>query len=235
MKILVVQSSIRDPIGVLGEHLARMGAKLYTWLPEQQPAPPSGDYAGLILLGGHMNAHEDEQFPHLRQAVALIHQFQQAGKPIMGICLGAQLVARAFGSRVAPHTRPELGFSGLEVLPAATEPWLQAFSEGLHIMQWHFDTFDLPSNATLLMTNPICKHQAYRIGSNIYGFQFHFEVMPEIVLDWLAAKRDWIATHYPGLDDKIERQLDQYFPQSDAFAAQVAKGWLDLIPAPATV
>ena len=230
MDILVIQSSIRDPVGVLGQHLVRLGAQLHTWLPEQQPDPPDGDYAGLILLGGHMNAHEDDQFPHLRQAVELIQGFHQANKPIMGVCLGAQLIALAFGSRVAPHTQPELGFSQLEVLPAATEPWLTAFApQDLHIMQWHFDTFNLPPDATLLMTNNLCKHQAYRIGSNVYGFQFHFEVTPEIVQSWLAAKSDWIATHYPQLDQRIQQQLERYYPLSSAFAAKVAEGWLQLV------
>ena len=80
-----------------------------------------------------------------------------------------------------------------------------------------------------MMTNPICKQQAYRIGSNIYGFQFHFEVTPEIVLSWLAAKSDWIATHYPQLDQQIQQQLERYYPLSSAFAAQVAEGWLQLV------
>ncbi|MEO1621645.1 MAG: type 1 glutamine amidotransferase [Cyanobacteria bacterium J06632_3] len=231
MDILVVQSSINDPIGILGKHLTRFGARLHTWLPEQTPLPPEGEYAGLILLGGHMNAHEDDQFPHLKRAVQLIHDFRQDNKPIMGICLGAQLIARAFGSTVSPHTQPEIGFSQIEVLPAATEPWLKSNSEGLRIMEWHFDTFDLPPEATLLMTNHICKHQAYRIGSNIYGFQFHFEVTPNIVLSWLSAKREWLATKHPGLDEQIQHQLAQYYPDSAAFAARVAQGWLGLIPA----
>ncbi|MEO1523419.1 MAG: gamma-glutamyl-gamma-aminobutyrate hydrolase family protein [Cyanobacteria bacterium J06633_2] len=237
MDILVVQNSTLDPIGVLGNHLVHRGAQLFTWLPETQTNPANGfaesNYAGLVVLGGPMNAHEDEKFPHLQQTVNLIHQFHAANKPIMGICLGAQLVARAFGSQVYPHHVPELGFSPLRVIEAGTqEPWLQNIPENLHLMQWHFDTFDLPTQATLLMTNDICSHQAYRIGSTVYGFQFHLEVTPDMVLSWLAAKQDWIDTHHPGLDQQIKSQLQVYAQSSDQFAEAVAQYWLDLISTP---
>ena len=71
------------------------------------------------------------------------------------------------------------------------------------------DTFDLPAEATLLMTNDACKYQAYRIGRNIYGFQFHFEVTPEIVMSWMAMKNDWIEANYPNLDAQIAAQVQQ--------------------------
>ena len=231
MKILVIQNSVRDPIGILGEHLIRRGAELINWLPEQQPTLPKGPFSGLIILGGHMNAHEDDTYPHLKQVVELIHQFHAEDKPIMGVCLGSQLIARAFGSPVYPHSTPELGFSPLKVIAdTATESWLQECPANLHIMQWHFDTFDLPMPATLLMTNDICKHQAYRIGANIYGFQFHLEVTPDIIADWLAAKSDWIDTHYPNLDQQIHKQIDIHADSAATFAEQVAQHWLTLLP-----
>ncbi|MEO1182620.1 MAG: type 1 glutamine amidotransferase [Cyanobacteria bacterium J06636_28] len=232
MKILVIQSSIRDPIGILGDHLVALGAELFTWLPEQQVAPPNEDFVGLIILGGHMNAHEDDKFPHLKKTVDLVRRFHADDKPIMGVCLGSQLIARAFGSQVYPHSTPELGFSPLRVVePVATEPWLQDCPEDLHIMQWHFDTFDLPAQATLLMTNDICQHQAYRIGSNIYGFQFHLEVTPDIIADWLRVKSDWIDTHYPQLDQHIQAQIEVHAQGAASFAEQVVQAWVKLIPA----
>lgn len=233
INILVVQSAKHDPMGVLGEYLEAQGAQLHIWMPFQAPAPPEGDYGGLILLGGPMNAHEDDKFPHLQQAVSLIRQFHAEAKPVMGICLGAQLIARAFGSQVYPHSTPELGFSPLTVAdPTAKEPWLQDCPKELHLMQWHFDTFDLPPQATLLMTNGVCKHQAYRIGSNIYGFQFHLEVTPEIVLAWLTLKTDWIEANYPHLDQQIKEQLKHHARSSAQFAEKVAQAWIDLISKP---
>ena len=231
MKILVIQNSVRDPIGILGDHLIYRGAELTTWLPEQQPNLPEGAFSGLIILGGHMNAHEDDKYPHLQQVVTLIRQFHTENKPIMGVCLGSQLIARAFGSQVYPHSTPELGFSPLVVVTdAVTEPWLQNCPANLHIMQWHFDTFDLPGQATLLMTNDICKYQAYRIGTNIYGFQFHLEVTPEIIADWLTAKSDWIDTHYPNLDQQIQEQINIHTDNAATFTEQVAHHWLTLFP-----
>ncbi|MGF1570211.1 MAG: type 1 glutamine amidotransferase [Nodosilinea sp.] len=227
MDILVVQNVEQDPIGILGEHLEAEGARLHPWLPLAQPELPLGRYDGLIILGGPMNACEDDKFPHLAQVVDLIHQFHSEDKPIMGICLGAQLIARAFGGQVYPHRVPELGFTAVAPVQNATpEPWLEEFPHGLHLMQWHFDTFDLPPGAELLMTNEVCQHQVYRIGSNIYGFQFHFEVTPAIVMAWMAFKTDWIEAHYPHLQQQLREQLVTYYPQSAQFAAGVAKSWL---------
>jgi GMP synthase (glutamine-hydrolysing) len=234
MNILVIQNSELDPIGVLGEHLEARGARLQTWLPTQEDNPPEDAYLGLIIMGGPMNAHEDDQFPHLSQTVELIRQFHADNKPVMGICLGAQLIARAFGSQVYPHSIPEIGFSPIRVTsPSAPELWLQDCPEELHLMQWHFDTFDLPPQATLLMTNDVCQNQAYRIGSNIYGFQFHLEVTPDIVMGWQFFKNDWIEAHYPHLDRQLEEQIQVYIRQSAKFAEKVADAWIDLIPAPA--
>ncbi len=230
MDILVIQSSELDPIGLLGEFLEAKGATLHPWLPLQQPQiPVASDYQSLIVLGGSMHAGDDSGFPHLRQVVELIHQFHAAQKPIMGICLGAQLIARTFGARVYQHTAPELGFTPVNIHPNVTQPWLKCLPPQLHLMQWHFDTFDLPPGATLLMSNQTCRHQAYCIGPNIYGFQFHLEVTPAIVKDWLADKNDWIETNYPNLDKTVLQQLNDHWSTSTCFANVLVTEWIALI------
>lgn len=234
MSILVIQNIAIDPIGVYGEYLRAQGRRLQIWLPQEQPSPPPGDYSGLIVLGGSMNACEDDAFPHLRQVVDLIHQFSDAGKPILGICLGAQLIARAFGGRVYQNPEPELGFT--PVYPAATslaEPFLQSCPPNLHMMQWHFDTFDLPAGAELLMSSDRCRHQFYRIGNNIYGVQFHPEVSPEIVRGWLVANSAWVEEHYPSFPEELEQQLQAHWQQSTEFARQIIQSWCAQLPAAA--
>lgn len=231
--ILVVQNTDLDPIGVLGEELVNCGAQLVTWLPEEQPTPPEGNYTGMVIMGGPMGACDDEQFPHLQQTVDLIHQFHREDKPIMGVCLGAQLIARAFGSRVYPHSVPEIGFTPINVIDAtAPETWLQDCASDLQLMQWHFDTFDLPAPATLLMTNEACQHQAFRIGSKVYGFQFHLEVTPAIIAGWQAMESEWIQANYPDLGQLFETQFQAYGAQSMQFARNVARAWFALMPAP---
>lgn len=234
--VLVVQHTALDPAGILGEELIHCGAQLVIWLTEQHPTPPPGEYDGLVIMGGPMGAYDDQQFPHLRLTVDLIQQFQREDKPILGVCLGAQLIARACGSRVYPHHTPELGFTPVQVVSAtATEPWLQDFPPDLHVMQWHFDTFDLPETATLLMANTTCPHQAFRVGQKIYGFQFHLEVTADIVAGWQAMESEWIQANYPGLAEQFQRQVQAHGARSAAFARQVAQTWFTLLPTPAAM
>ncbi|HZG40741.1 MAG TPA: gamma-glutamyl-gamma-aminobutyrate hydrolase family protein [Nodosilinea sp.] len=229
MDILVVQHVEADPVGILGRYLEARGAWLHTWLVPQRSTPPQGHYDGLIILGGPMNACDDEQFPYLVQVVELIREFHRQGKPVLGICLGAQLIARAFNSRVYQNETPELGFTPLFPLEGVEEPWLQDYPAGMPMMQWHFDTFDLPTGAKLLLTNEVCKNQAFRLGSNIYGVQFHPEVTPEIVMNWMAFKTEWIEANYPHLSEQLREQLVMHWVQSAQFTEKLANAWYDQV------
>ncbi|PSN15673.1 GMP synthase [filamentous cyanobacterium CCT1] len=233
MDILVVQHVEADPVGILGRYLEVNGAWLHTWLVPQRSTPPQGHYDGLIVLGGPMNACEDEAFPHLARVVALIRDFHSQGKPVLGICLGAQLIARAFGGRVYQNEIPELGFTPLFPVAEATEPWIQDYPPGMPMMQWHFDSFDLPAGARLLLTNEVCANQAFRLGSHTYGLQFHPEVTPEIVMSWIAFKTDWIEAHYPHLSEQLREQLVMHWVQSAQFTEKLANAWYSQVVASA--
>lgn len=229
MDVLVVQHVEADPVGILGRYLEVKGAWLHTWLVSQRPTPPYGHYDGLIVLGGPMNACEDDNFPHLARVAELIREFHSQGKPVLGICLGAQLIARAFGSRVYQNEVPELGFTPLFPTAATEEPWLQDYPPGMPMMQWHFDTFDLPAGAKLLLTNNACKNQAFRIGSNIYGLQFHPEVTPQVVMDWMASNTEWIEANHPHLFEQLREQLMLHWVQSAQFTEKLANAWYDQV------
>ncbi|PZV17539.1 MAG: GMP synthase [Leptolyngbya sp.] len=229
MDILVVQHVEADPVGILGRYLEVNGAWLHTWLVPQRSTPPHGTYNGLIVLGGPMNACDDENFPYLARVVELIQQFHREGKPVLGLCLGAQLIARAFGGRVYQNEKPELGFTSLFPVAGAKEPWLQDYPPGMPMMQWHFDTFELPVGAKLLLTNEVCTNQAFRMGSNIYGLQFHPEVTPEIVMNWIAFKTEWIEANYPHLFEQLREQLVLHWVQAAQFTEKLANAWYDQV------
>ena len=105
---------------------------------------------------------------------------------MLGVCLGAQLIARALGSRVYRNTEKEIGWSPLHFTPAAaSDPLFRGFSSPETVFQWHAETFDLPPEAEHLAYSSACRHQGFRVGRNVYGIQFHLEVTPEIVEEWL--------------------------------------------------
>jgi GMP synthase-like glutamine amidotransferase len=145
--------------------------------------PDVADAAGLIFLGGPMSVNDP--LPYLQQESDLIVQAIARGKPVLGICLGAQLIARALGSRVYANPVKEIGWFDLHLTEAARDD--RIFSEvnpSETVFHWHGETFELPPGATRLAYSEDCANQAFRIGSMVYGLQFHLEVTPEMIADW---------------------------------------------------
>jgi GMP synthase (glutamine-hydrolysing) len=145
-----------------------------------------GRLAGLIVLGGPMNVDEVDRYPFLADEVHWIGQAVAAGVPVLGICLGAQLLAKASGARVYRNAVKEIGWYSIDwTSEAGSDTILAGCGTSSYVFQWHGDTFDLPPGATLLATSPQCRNQAFRVGDLAYGLQFHIEVTAEIVAEWL--------------------------------------------------
>lgn len=142
------------------------------------PDPESVDL--LIILGGPMSANDEEQYPWLRTEKLFIRHIIEAGKPVIGICLGAQLIASSLGESVYPNRRKEIGWFPIQGRSHQDES-LFSFPEEIEVFQWHGETFDLPSGSVLLATSEGCKNQAYQLGKSVIGLQFHLEVTPEAV------------------------------------------------------
>jgi GMP synthase (glutamine-hydrolysing) len=183
-KILVFQHVPHEPLGTLNPLLRDHGFRIrYVNFGREVAARPDlGGYHGLIVLGGPMNVDQVERHPHLQTEVELIREAIQRDMPVLGICLGAQLTARALGGSVRANPLKEIGWSDVELTEAGQQdPVLGGFQGSERIFQWHGDTFTIPEGAVHLARSPQCANQAFRFGSRVYGLQFHLEVDPELI------------------------------------------------------
>lgn len=231
MRIAVIQNEEVTPVGHLDAAAARFRAVLKVseiWKGGRLP-PDHVHYDGLIVLGGAMNAEDDEGYPHLRRTANLIRHFHLNRKPVLGLCLGAQLVAWAFGAKVRRDSFGEIGFVPLYRTPEARgDPLLHDVPEVVHAIQYHHDSFELPEGAVPLMSSESCPNQAFRLGSLTYAFQAHLEASPERMAIWLELTAERLAASHPGLPERFAEDAERYRDEARAFASAVGEGWFDL-------
>lgn len=187
--ILVLQHVPHETLGSLESHFRDAGLS-WQMIPLFQETPRRleiGQAAGLVVMGGPMNVDEVGRYPFLEADVGWIREALAIELPTLGICLGSQLLAKALGARVYPNGVKEIGWYELELTGEAAEDRLfGGLAARQTVFQWHGDTFDLPQGAVLLASSPLCRHQAFRYGPAAWGLQFHVEMTPELVLDWLT-------------------------------------------------
>jgi len=150
---------------------------------DDAPLPDTSAYAGLIFLGGPMSALDP--LPYLDQERALIAQSIERKQPLLGICLGSQLIARALGADVHRNAEKEIGWFDIHFTEVAAQDRLfRDLRASERVFHWHSDTWELPPGGQLLAWSKACQSQAFRAGENIYGVQFHIEVTAEMIADW---------------------------------------------------
>jgi GMP synthase-like glutamine amidotransferase len=195
MRVLVIQHAAFEHLGTLAPVLASRALECDHLDLYRNPQAPCDltSYAGLIVMGGPMSANDD--LPYLARELHLIGEALASDTPVLGICLGSQLLARAAGARVYRNTVKEIGWAPVYWTEAAREDLLFAgFERPETVFHWHGETFDLPAGAQWLGWSDACRHQAFRLG-RAYGLQFHLEVTPGMVSDWLSqdANHDDVA------------------------------------------
>jgi len=185
---------------------------------------PAGDFDLLAVLGGPISAYEDDLYPFLKDELALISGALKAEKPVLGICLGAQLMARALGAKVYPGPAKEIGWKKLSLSGEGQK--LLAPLDGLPVLHWHGDTFDLPGGAINLASTDICKQQAFTVGSRALAFQCHPEAQEQGFERWLIGHACEIAGA-PGVSvPGLRADTAKFAPAAITAGRRVLTQWL---------
>ncbi len=235
--VLVLQHLLEDGPGHLGQWLDAQGISWHLRCAEAgDPYPDSvRGYRGLAVLGGAWSANDER--PTLRQAEALIREADALGIPVIGHCLGGQLMAKALGGRVERLPQPEVGWWPVTHNGSATARQWFGDEPMPTVYQWHEDSFTvLPPGAELLASSPACAHQAFALGPHL-AMQFHIEITPEKIADWLKNPGDAyvvkVLLHRDSVQDpaRMNAATTRHLAGSEALADRIYRQWRSGWPA----
>jgi GMP synthase (glutamine-hydrolysing) len=189
VRVLAVIHQPDAASGVFGDTVRERGDELTQWnIASGSPPPaPAESYDAVLVFGGAMHVDQEERHAWLREENLLLQRLLERNTPLLGVCLGAQLVAKAASAKVGPARLPEIGWFDVELTPeAANDPIFGDLPDRFATFQWHSYAFELPPGAVALARNPVCL-QAYRLGETTWGIQFHAEVAKETLEDWITS------------------------------------------------
>ncbi|ABK76813.1 GMP synthase, glutamine amidotransferase domain [Cenarchaeum symbiosum A] len=191
---------------MLGGLLVQDRYETMTVRPKQEKLPPSDGYNLLVVLGAPYSVNDD--LPHLREEEGIIREFVESKRPVLGICLGSQLIAKAFGGRVYTGPKKEIGF--YHDIQCDNEGLFAGFESPFTAFHWHNDTFELPQGSTRLASSTHYENQAFRYKTAV-GLQFHLEVDTEMAIQWLdgAQQKGILSTDTAG---KIRSEMAEQMP-----------------------
>ena len=231
--VLAIRHVHFEGLGLLGDILAQQGAHI-SYLEAGTADLAAVDALAadlLVVLGGPIGAYEQHLYPFLTDELRILRARLEAGRPVFGICLGAQLMAAALGARVYPARRKEVGWAPLTLTEAGRTSMLAPLDGGVPVLHWHGDTFDLPAGATLLASTEICPHQAFSVGPAALGLQFHLEARPADLEQWLIGHACEIAAMRPGVTvTSLRADTRTWGPGLAGPAAACLRTWLGGLP-----
>lgn len=225
---LVLRHVPFEDLGLLAPLLLQRGYALHTHDagvgPLQDGLHPAPDL--LVVLGGPIGAFDDAAYPFLADTLALLGERLARRQPVLGVCLGAQLMARALGAGVAPMGHKEIGFAPLALTAEGERSVLAPLADGTPVLHWHGDQFEVPPSAQGLATTPLCPHQAFAVGTHALGLQFHLEADLSRIEQWLVGHACELAA--AGVDLHALRSGAREHGAALARAAEAVFGtWLD--------
>jgi len=215
----------RSRSGVFGEAVAARGHELDEWsLAWGEPPPrPLDDYGAVLAFGGSMHADQDDRHPWLREETLFLHRLLDSRTAVLGVCLGAQLLARAAHAPVGPAREPEIGWYEVELTAEAKDdPVLSRLPPRFEAFQWHFYTYGVPAGAVELARSGVCT-QAFRLGDAAWGIQFHAEVTRAQIARWLA------VDPAPGFDlEAIARETKERIERWNDLGRELCGAFLEV-------
>lgn len=232
-KVLVFQHVPFEPLGTLDPLLKEHGFRIryvnFSRDPSQRPRVAG--YDALIVLGGPMNVDETAEYPNLATELGLIGEALERGRHVLGICLGAQLLAKALGGSVDANGEHEIGWHEVRTTAeGAADPVLSALDAPAPLFHWHGDRFEVPPGATRLAESDLCGNQAFRYGDLALGLQFHLEVDRPLIERWLTVpvNRRLLERLEGRVDpDVIRRQTPELIDDLEAQSRRVFGRWIE--------
>ncbi|MEW6089249.1 MAG: type 1 glutamine amidotransferase [bacterium] len=185
--VLIIKHIGCEGPGTLGDFIHKAGIKTkVVELWNGEPLPPPDKCDAVISLGGPMNVYEEDKYPFLKQEDKFVKEIIKKEIPFLGICLGSQILAKALNAKVLKAPQKEIGWYPVNLNKKEhNDPLFKNLYPELVVFQWHEDTFEIPKKGVLLAESKTCKNQAFKYGKNAYGFQFHIEVTPQIIDEWI--------------------------------------------------
>ncbi|HHL40834.1 MAG TPA: type 1 glutamine amidotransferase [Deltaproteobacteria bacterium] len=228
-KVLIIQQVPHEGPGTLGRIMERAGieTELVKVCAGAKTPGRADRYSAVVVLGGPMGVYEEKRYPFLTAEIRLIESALRSGVPVMGICLGAQLLARAAGAAVFRRPEREIGWYDIDLTDEGrADRLLFGLPRRMKVFQWHGDTFDIPPGAVRLASSRLFENQLFRIGPS-YGFQFHLEVTESMILQWLEVNGDELADLSGTIDPAAVRARTPLLTETlRRYAEAVFSRWL---------
>lgn len=208
-----------EGLGTIASWLDERGDEVtYTRFYEPNASLPQCEEVDfLIVMGGPMSVNDEAEFPWLVAEKAWIRSMIQSKKPVLGICLGAQLIANALGSKVYPNREKEIGWFPIVPVSHEAQKGVFGFSHLIEVFHWHGETFDLPPHALWLAKSEACAHQAFHVGTNVIGLQFHLEMTEKAIASIVEnCRNELVPSRYVQSEEAIVLKIKERTQRTEA-------------------